>query len=103
MMNARLEMRQQGFVLITSLLVLVVLSAIGAGAFFLTNMNLKIAENTRSATVAQYNAHEGLDVALLILAREFYLRGDGSWPSLSELQARTPPDAEYEFLALSLD
>ncbi len=94
---------QGGFVLITSLLVLVVLTGLGVGAYFLTNMNLRIAENTRTAAIAQYNAHEGLDVALLILAREFYERGDGSWPTFAELQARTPPDAEYTFSAYALD
>lgn len=95
--------REGGFVLVTSLLVLVLLAGFGAGAFFLTNMNLRIAENTRTSAIAQYNAHEGLDVALLILAKEFYERGDGTWPTFSELQARTPPGAEYEFLAFDLD
>ncbi len=87
----------------TSLLVLVVLTGLGVGAYFLTNMNLRIAENTRSAAIAHYNAHEGLDVALLILAREYHERADGSWPSFAELTARTPADAEYEFTALDLD
>jgi hypothetical protein len=82
---------------------MVVLAGLGAGAFFLTNMNLRIAENTRTAAIAQYNAHEGLDVALLILAKEFYERGDETWPSYGELVARTPPGAEYEFVAFELD
>lgn len=95
--------RRSGFILVTSLLVLVVLAGLSAGAFFLTNMNLRIAENTRSATIAQYNANEGLDVALLALAREFYEREDGSWPSLAELQARVPAGSPYRVVALELD
>ena len=95
--------RESGFVLITSLLVLVLLAGFGAGAFFLTNMNLRIAENTRTSAIAHYNAHEGLDVALLILAKEYYERGDGTWPTFEELVARTPPGAEYEFIGFELD
>lgn len=95
--------RQNGFVLVTSLLVMVVLAGLGAGAFFLSNMNLRIAENTRTAAVAHYNAHEGLDVALLILAKEYHLRGDGTWPTYAELVARTPAGAEYEFVSLDYD
>ena len=78
-MRQEANSRQAGIVLVTSLFVLVALVGLSVGAFFLTNMNLRIAENTRAATIAQYNAHEGLDVALLILGREFFLRGDGTW------------------------
>ena len=80
---------QNGFVLITSLLVLVVVSALGAGAVFLTITNLRIAENTRTTAIARYNAERGLDLALLTLAREFAER-DGSWPTEAELKSLVP-------------
>lgn len=95
--------RNAGFVLVTSLLVLLLLASLGAGAYFLTNINLRIAENTRSSTMAQYNAHEGLDIALIALGREFYERGDGTWPSLAQLRARMPAGSEFEILALDFD
>mgnify|MGYP007032565953 CR=1 FL=1 len=94
---------QRGFVLVTSLLVLVVLAGIGVGAFFLTNMNLRIAENTRASAVAFYNAHEGLDVALLALAREYTQRADSSWPTLAELRARIPAGSPYAIVDLVWD
>lgn len=97
------EPRESGFVLVTSLLVLVLLAALGGGAYFLTNINLRIAENTRSSTIAHYNAHEGLDIALIALGREFFLRGDGTWPSVTELRDRMPADSEFEILSLILD
>lgn len=95
--------RRGGFILITSLLILVVLTGLGAGALFLTTMNLRIAENTRSSAIAQYNAYEGVDMALLALAREYRNREDGTWPSLSELRGRMPPDSAGRYNIVSLE
>jgi hypothetical protein len=92
-----------GFVLVTSLLILVVMVVLGAGAFFLTMMNLRIAENTRSSAIAQFNAYEGVDLALIALAREYRVRSGESWPSLGELHALLPADAPYAPIALDLD
>jgi len=90
-------------VLVTSLLILVVMVVLGAGAFFLTMMNLRIAENTRSSAIAQFNAYEGVDLALIALAREYRVRSGESWPSLGELSALLPADAPYAPIALDLD
>lgn len=103
MQDRRQAHARRGFVLVTSLLILVVLAGLGAGAFFLTTMNLRIAENTRSAATAQYNAYEGLDVALIALAREYRLREDGTWPALAELRARIPAGSPYEVTDLTYD
>lgn len=92
-----------GFVLVTSLLILVVMVVLGAGAFFLTMMNLRIAENTRSSAIAQFNAYEGVDLALIALAREYRVRSGESWPTLGELRALLPADAPYAPIALDLD
>lgn len=95
--------RAAGFALITSLLVMVVLAVLGAGAYFLTNMNLRIAENGRTSAIATYNAHKGLDLALLALGQEYTSRADFSWPSLAELNARLPASTEYDVIGLDMD
>lgn len=95
--------KEAGFALITSLLVMVVLSVLGAGAYFLTNMNLRIAENGRTGAIATYNAHEGLDLALLAIGQEYTARADFSWPTLAELKARLPGSSDFEITALDLD
>jgi len=99
----RYRRTEAGFVLVTSLLVLVALAVLGAGAYFLSSTNLRIAENTRSSTIAQYNAHLGLDIALQVVAREFYARGDGTWPTTAEVAARMPASSDYDFQSLVLD
>lgn len=63
--------RGNGFALISSLVVLVVLSAMGLGAMFLSQMNLRIAENSRTGTIARYNAEAGLDTSFVLLASFF--------------------------------
>lgn len=63
--------RNQGFALIASLLILLALAMMGLGSMFLTQMNLKIAENGRTGTIARYNAESGLDTAFVLLAGEF--------------------------------
>lgn len=93
---------REGFVLITSLLLLVVVSALGAGAVFLTITNLRIAENARTGAVARYNAERGLDVALLTLAREYSERS-GSWPTQAQLAARVPTEMVLNGVPLELD
>jgi hypothetical protein len=103
MEHRRQARSSHGFVLVTSLLILVVLAGLGAGAFFLTTMNLRIAENTRSSATAQYNAYEGLDIALIALAREYRLREDGTWPTLAELRSRIPTGSPYAVAALDYD
>jgi len=101
--RAGVSARRGGFVLVTSLLILVVLTGLGAGAFFLTSMNLRIAENTRTSTVAQYNAYEGLDIALLALAREYRLAEDGSWPTLGQVRNRMPPASPFTVESITYD
>lgn len=60
--------RRAGFALTTSLLVMLVIAALGVGAVFLSNMNLRIAENTRTQAIARYNAESGMDQMYTILA-----------------------------------
>lgn len=60
--------RHHGFALVTSLLVMLVIAALGVGAVFLSNMNLRIAENTRTQAIARFNAESGMDQMYTILA-----------------------------------
>ncbi len=61
----------RGFALITSLLLLVVLAAMGAGAIFLSNMNLGVAENGRSHAIAFASAEGGLEAAIVALEQAY--------------------------------
>jgi len=62
---------RRGIALVASLAVLAVVAMVGVGSYFLANVNLRIASNTRSHVIARYNAESGLDHALIIAAREF--------------------------------
>lgn len=93
--------RRDGFAIVTSLLIMIVIAGLGAGAVFLTTTNLRIAENTRSAMVAQYNAEAGLDLALVALATSY--RSDAALPSLAQLRARVPDIGGFEVTELALD
>ena len=92
-----------GFVLVTSLLILMVLAGLGAGAFFLTTMNLRIAENTSTSTVAQYSAYEGVDVALIALARAFRDSNGLAWPTEAELRDQLPDADGYRLDRLEFE
>lgn len=70
-MGAPTVKSQKGFALVASLVMLVVLSAMGLGAMFLTHMNLRITENSRTGTMARYNAEAGLDTAFVLLSNAF--------------------------------
>jgi hypothetical protein len=80
--------RQQGIAIVSGLIVLVVIMAIGVGALFLTNTNLRTSENVRSNAVAAANAESGLEIAALLL-RESYLgtTTNRSFPSSLTLPA----------------
>lgn len=90
-----------GIALIASLIVLFVVATLGVGATFLAQMNLRIAENTRSQVMARYHAETGLDTALVILAREFRDR-QGRFPTLTEFQALFPGTPDYELVSYQL-
>lgn len=69
---------QQGIALVSSLLVMVAVLALGLGSLFLTQVNLQIAENVRGNAAAQANAEGGMDMVLFVL-REHY-REHGAFP-----------------------
>jgi hypothetical protein len=85
-----------------SLVVLFVVAMIGLGATFLTDMNLKIAENGRTNAIARYNAEAGLDTALVVLAKA-YRDQEGHFPATkAELEAILPETNLYQLHAYEL-
>ena len=65
-------MNRKGIAIVTSIIILVVIMALGTGVLFLTNTNLKSSENVRSNAIAEANAQSGMDVVSL-LVRESYI------------------------------
>lgn len=61
------RVRRGGFAMITALLIMVVVVGLGSGAIFLTTLNLRIAENSRTHAIAKANANAGLEVAIATL------------------------------------
>lgn len=61
----------RGIALIASLMIMAAIMALGVGSLFLAQMNLKIAENTRSSAVARYHAEAGIDTAVALLKRRY--------------------------------
>lgn len=73
--------RQAGIALVTSLFILVAVMLVGLGSIFLTQTNLRVAENIRSNALARNNANTGLEAAYLLL--EDYHQNNGSFPTSS--------------------
>lgn len=80
-MGASNSTRNAGFALVTSLMVMLVIGALAAGAVFLSNTNLRIAENTRANAMARYNAEGGMDESYVVLAAYVLNQGSMTLPS----------------------
>ncbi len=63
--------KQDGIALIATLLIMAAIMALGVGTLFLANMNLRIAENSRTHAVARYNAEAGLEAAIVKLKKDY--------------------------------
>jgi hypothetical protein len=68
----------KGVAIVASIIVMVVVLALGVGSIFLTQNNLKTAENVRSNAVARSNAESGLDVGYQLL--DAYYQEHGKLP-----------------------
>lgn len=107
-----MKTRSPGFALVTALLVLTVLVTLALGGAFLANMNLRIAENTRTQLIATSNAQEGLDVSFIAMARSYRnwleseIAGSGTVGELTEgdlfdeTVAQMPATGDYDLLEL---
>lgn len=72
--------RNDGIVIVASLIVMMVVLAISVGMLFLTQTNLKITDNARSKAEAQALAEGGTD-AMLIGIERYYDSTDGDMPT----------------------
>jgi hypothetical protein len=75
---------QRGFALITALLLLVVVSALGFGSLFMSQSSLQVIENAHTKAIARSNAEAGLDAAMLVIGKA---AAGGAFPSPSSLAA----------------
>lgn len=72
--------RQDGIALIATLLIMAAIMALGVGTLFLSTMNLKIAENSRTHAVARYNAEAGLEAAVVKLKKDYEASNPKQFP-----------------------
>lgn len=101
--------RNSGIALITSLVILVIVAALGLGSMFLTQANLRVSENVRAAALAKQNADTGLNAAFISLWRyaednnqRLPEQGSFSLPSTREyeLVGYTPYDDQRAMVAI---
>ena len=77
--------RQDGFALVSALIVLVMVLGLGVSSLFVANLNITTTENARSQAIARNAAETGLDVARLAL-QDAYRSGD-AFPDSSSFTA----------------
>ncbi|MCA9839551.1 MAG: hypothetical protein KC422_21760 [Trueperaceae bacterium] len=76
--------RQDGIVIVASLILMLAVLGLAVGSLFLTQSNLKIAENVRSKAYAKYAAESGMDATLAAL--DMYYNTHHEYPSFSDGQ-----------------
>jgi Tfp pilus assembly protein PilX len=92
--------RQSGIALVTSLFILVAVMMVGLGSIFLTQTNLRVAENIRTNAIARNNANSGLEAAYLLL--ENYHTSNSTFPA-SSTSFTLPAGSGYELSAYRFD
>jgi Tfp pilus assembly protein PilX len=88
--------RQDGIALIATLLIMAAIMALGAGTLFLSDMNLRIAENSSTHATARYNAEAGLDGAIIQLTREY--NAAKQFPSALTLPSSPTSEIVYQLV-----
>ncbi len=68
--------KEQGIALTVMLIVLAVAATLSFGTLFLTQNNLKVAENIRNHAIAKYNAEAGIEVANIMLTDTWVSSGE---------------------------
>mgnify|MGYP000049284632 FL=1 len=76
---------ERGFVLVTTLLVLVILAVLATSLHFVATTNLDVARNTYAAAEAEFAANEGLDLAILALQAAYDGSEGATWPEAGDL------------------
>jgi len=83
--------KQNGVALIATLLIMAAIMALGVGTLFLSNMNLRIAENSYTHAIARYNAEAGLEVAVAKLKQDYQAATPNQLPA--SLTLPSSPDS----------
>lgn len=86
--------KQDGIALIATLLIMAAIMALGVGTMFLSTMNLKIAENSRTHAVARYNAEAGLEAAVVKLKQDYTT--NRKFPDTLTLPSSPSSDVTYQ-------
>ena len=79
--------RQDGIVIVASLILMLAVLGLAVGSLFLTQSNLKVAENVRSKAFAKYAAESGMDATLAAL--DMYFNTYAAYPGYSNGQFAT--------------
>ena len=85
-----------GVVMVTVLLILAAVLALGAGTMFLTQMNLGLSSNVKTSAESQFNADSGLQASILALESAYNasvspFTGVGTLPATGYLTAKNQP------------
>lgn len=91
--------KQDGIALIATLLIMAAIMALGVGTLFLANMNLRIAENSRTHAVARYNAEAGIEAAFIKLKKDYEASTPKQFPA--SLTLPSSPDSAVTYQNVS--
>jgi len=80
--------KEQGIALTVMLVVLMFAATLSFGMLFLTQNNLKVAENIRNHAVAKYNAEAGIEVSNIMLNEDW--RETGKMPTANNIESMAP-------------
>ncbi len=80
--------QEQGIALTVMLVVLIFAATLSFGTLFLTQNNLKVAENIRNHAVAKYNAEAGIEVSHIMLGETW--KDTGIMPTTDTAAAMVP-------------
>ena len=84
----RKDAKEQGIALTVMLVVLMFAATLTFGTLFLTQNNLKVAENIRNHAIAKYNAEAGIEVSHIMLGETW--KETGIMPTTDTVEAMVP-------------
>lgn len=80
--------KEQGIALTVMLVVLMFAATLSFGTLFLTQNNLKVAENIRNHAIAKYNAEAGIEVSHIMLNDDW--KNNGVMPTANTAESMVP-------------
>jgi len=82
------NLKEQGIALTVMLVVLMFAATLTFGTLFLTQNNLKVAENIRNHAIAKYNAEAGIEVSHIMLNEDW--KNTGEMPTANTVESMVP-------------